>query len=69
MLGQFVSEMTSPPTPAQMADYPVISFSSILPLLILLWITVIVLRTYTKRTGQSLRRVVPTYTIPDNVSA
>ena len=69
MLTQFVSETLTPQTATQIADYPVISFGSMIPLLIVFWIAAVILRLYTTRTGQSLRAVVPTYTVNDHISA
>jgi membrane protease YdiL (CAAX protease family) len=69
MLMQFVSETLTPHPSTQIADYPAISFGSIIPLLIVFWIAVVILRLYSTRTGQSLRAVAPTYTVNDDISA
>lgn len=69
MLAQFLYETQTSETPIQTPDFPVFTFGSMVPLLIVFWIAVVILRLYSTRTGQSLRAVAPTYTVNDYISA
>ena len=68
MLAQFLYETQTSEPPIQTADLPVFTFGSMIPLLIVFWIAVVILRLYSTRTGQSLRAVAPTYTVNDHIS-